>query len=111
MAFISFAVTAKLICVFVFAYAKSWFSHNEAHLCFSDTSCRSRLASLNEKLTQLERRVEFIEARVCNSTSYIFLQKIILKAQGVPQLSDAAAGVPRASQAPRAGRTSSEQKS
>ena len=31
-ALISFAVTAKLICVFVFAYAKSWFSHNEAHI-------------------------------------------------------------------------------
>ena len=29
-ALISFAVTANLICVFVFAYAKSWFSHNEA---------------------------------------------------------------------------------
>ena len=29
---ISFAVTAKLICVFVFAYAKSRFSHDEAHL-------------------------------------------------------------------------------
>ena len=29
-ALISFAVTAKLICVFVFAYAKSRFSHNEA---------------------------------------------------------------------------------
>ena len=29
---ISFAVTAKLICVFVFAYAKSQFSHNEAHI-------------------------------------------------------------------------------
>ena len=27
---ISFAVIAKLICVFVFAYAKSWFSHDEA---------------------------------------------------------------------------------
>ena len=27
--------TAKLICVFVFAYAKSWFSHNEALLLFS----------------------------------------------------------------------------
>ena len=27
--------TAKLICVFVFAYAKSRFSHNEAHLVFS----------------------------------------------------------------------------
>ena len=29
-ALISFMVTVKLICVFVFAYAKSWFSHNEA---------------------------------------------------------------------------------
>ena len=28
---ISFAVTAKLICIFVFAYAKSWFSHDAAH--------------------------------------------------------------------------------
>ena len=31
-ALISFAVTAKLICVFVFAYAKSRFSHDPAHL-------------------------------------------------------------------------------
>ena len=30
-ALISFAVTAKLICVFVFAYAKLRFSHDEAH--------------------------------------------------------------------------------
>ena len=29
-ALISFAVTAKLICVFVFAYAKSRFSHDAA---------------------------------------------------------------------------------
>ena len=29
---ISFAVTAKLICVFVFAYAKSRFSHDAAHM-------------------------------------------------------------------------------
>ena len=28
---ISFAVTAKLICVFVFAYANCWFSHAKAH--------------------------------------------------------------------------------
>ena len=34
-ALISFAVTANLICVFVFAYAKSRFSHNEAHLMLS----------------------------------------------------------------------------
>ena len=31
-ALISFAVTAKLICVFVFAYAKFRFSHNKAHI-------------------------------------------------------------------------------
>ena len=31
-ALISFAVTAKLICVFVFAYAKIRFSHDEAHI-------------------------------------------------------------------------------
>ena len=31
-ALISFAVTAKLICVFVFAYADCWFSHDAAPL-------------------------------------------------------------------------------
>ena len=31
-ALISFAITAKLICVFVFAYAKSQFSHDAAHI-------------------------------------------------------------------------------
>ena len=30
-ALISFAVTAKLICVFVFAYANRWFSHDTAY--------------------------------------------------------------------------------
>ena len=31
-ALISFAVTAKLICAFVFAYVDCWFSHAVAHL-------------------------------------------------------------------------------
>ena len=31
-ALISFPVTVKLICVFVFAYAKSQFSHDAAHI-------------------------------------------------------------------------------
>ena len=31
-ALISFAVTAKLICAFVFAYANCWFSHAQAHM-------------------------------------------------------------------------------
>ena len=34
-ALISCAVTAQLICLFVFAYAKNRFSHNEAHLVTS----------------------------------------------------------------------------
>ena len=43
-ALISFAVTAKVICVFVFAYAKTWFkvSHNEAQLCSSPVSVTDR---------------------------------------------------------------------
>ena len=31
---ISFAVTAKLICTFVFAYADCWLSHGAAHILF-----------------------------------------------------------------------------
>ena len=31
-ALICFAVTAKLICVFVYAYAKCWFSHDTAKI-------------------------------------------------------------------------------
>ena len=34
-ALISFAVTVKRICAFVFAYADCWFSHAEAHMMFS----------------------------------------------------------------------------
>ena len=42
-ALISFAVTAKLICVFVFAYAKCWFSYDASHflsfeLCHEETN-------------------------------------------------------------------------
>ena len=33
-ALINFAVTAKLICVFVFAYAKRWFSHDAAPIYY-----------------------------------------------------------------------------
>jgi hypothetical protein len=33
-------------------------------------SCRSRLAVLNEKLTTLERRVEYLEARVCMNNKH-----------------------------------------
>jgi len=29
-----------------------------------DASCRGRLASLNERLTQLERKIDYLEARI-----------------------------------------------
>ena len=38
-ALISFAVTTKLICVFVFAYAKSGFSHDEAQMIIIHILC------------------------------------------------------------------------
>ena len=50
----SFAVTAKLICVFVFAYAKTWFSHNEAHLKVS----KNRKIYFNQ-IIWLDRWLEF----------------------------------------------------
>nr|CAD7205254.1 unnamed protein product [Timema douglasi] len=40
------------------------FLNSFARCNVADMSCRSRLAVLNEKLTTLERRVEYLEARV-----------------------------------------------
>ena len=43
-ALISIAVTAKLICVFVFAYADCWFSHDAAQMIKHD--CFEKLAKI-----------------------------------------------------------------
>ena len=48
---ISFAVTAKLICVFVFAYAKIRFSYDEAHINKGHVLLR-RVFSLIQKSDQ-----------------------------------------------------------
>ena len=45
-ALISFAVTSKLICVFVFVYAKRWFYHDAAQII-----CRISFAG--EKVAQV----------------------------------------------------------
>ena len=45
-ALISFAVTAKLICAFVFAYADCWFSHAAAHI-------------VSHCISEVERKVPF----------------------------------------------------
>uniref|UniRef100_V5I3G3 Putative brick1 scar/wave actin-nucleating complex subunit n=1 Tax=Ixodes ricinus TaxID=34613 RepID=V5I3G3_IXORI len=36
-----------------------------------DMSCRARLATLNEKLTSLERRIEYLEARVTKGRNLV----------------------------------------
>ena len=56
---ISFAVTAKLICVFVFAYAKCWFSHNSAHIYFCSV--------IEQRKVLMCLRVCVIDPRFCCS--------------------------------------------
>ena len=48
-ALISFAVTAKLICVFVFAYAKCWFSHDAYKLTSVSLTDQVSLKRKNSK--------------------------------------------------------------
>ena len=40
-------------------------------------SCRGRLAALNEKLTRLERKIEYLEARVSIKTNYANLNHTV----------------------------------
>ena len=43
---ISFAVTAKLICLFVFAYAKCWFSHEATQMMLEKASMQESRSSV-----------------------------------------------------------------
>ena len=84
---ISFAVTAKLICVFVFAHAKCWFSHDAAQMvlrmcpyidhCFDNGSyklnfkCLARVCSLklrshraNGRVTDKKLFYPFVSVRI-----------------------------------------------
>lgn len=40
----------------------------------TDMSCRSRLAELNEKITALERKVEYVEASVSFYVDMVLLE-------------------------------------
>ena len=55
-ALISFAVTAKLICVFVFAYAKSRFSHHEAQITVKSPYSGSPTRVDTQKPVQLQKQ-------------------------------------------------------
>ena len=56
---ISCAVTAQLICVFVFAYANCWFSHAAAHVTFL-ISEQGEIAEEEEEESweEIERKME-----------------------------------------------------
>ena len=49
-ALISLAETSKLTCVFVFAYAKSLFSHDEVHMESKQKECEKVFISLKDQL-------------------------------------------------------------
>ena len=59
-ALISFAVTAKLICVFVFAYAKSQFSHDAAHLIQVN-----KISFVNRVLKLMWKKVPAADLSLC----------------------------------------------
>lgn len=46
-----------------------------------DMSCRSKLSQLNEKLTMLERRIEYLEARVTKGETLNWLKTFVLLGQ------------------------------
>ena len=56
-ALISFAVTSKLICAFVFAYTNCWFSHEAAQIVIIQKILNILQSTLEFKL----RQQEFIE--------------------------------------------------
>ena len=76
-ALISFAVTAKLICVFVFAYAKNRFSHDAAHLSLSSYTLKflnfqtqEIFAVINLKFKQRGQAVEFFCQKDANGIAH-----------------------------------------
>ena len=65
---ISFAVTAKLICVFVFAYAKRWFSHDAAHL-FYNFDLHDQYNDTNDHLSHVTRNPALrVSGQGCTTT-------------------------------------------
>ena len=72
---ISFAVTAKLICAFVFAYADCWFSHAAAHIV-KKTEVKSNTLLLNIFRDVLYQCLDFYAPFCCCITFEIFQAKL-----------------------------------
>ena len=74
MALISFAVTAKLICIFVFAYAKSRFSHVAPHIKTSSNRLTGKNTALMyslEPLTGVERYALYVSTGMMSGWRFL----------------------------------------
>ena len=69
---ISFAVTAKLICVFVFAYADCWFSHEAAQMVMMMAEMFSKVINI-ACFGDLNLKFQFIWATLSVMSSYNFM--------------------------------------
>ena len=67
-ALISFAVTAKLICVFVFAYANIRFSHVAAHISTTSLGHSPVKNSMSQFYFELHLNIEVLPTKVFPST-------------------------------------------
>ena len=63
-ALISFTITVKLICVFVFTYAKCWFSHDAAHF-FSGLMLVTGSYDTNIVVWDVENEMQKVKLQVC----------------------------------------------
>ena len=79
-ALISFAVTAKLICVFVFAYAKSRFSHDAAQIGMCYVLMTHSIMALYFPQTQHHHlAAEIYQRYISSSTSVVKIDKSIAR--------------------------------
>ena len=74
---ISFAVTAKLICTFVFAYADCWFSHAAAHIINSIELSAFLCIKLNRAGRVLPNRKPIITPLLQTNTCYMSMLPVL----------------------------------
>ena len=74
-ALISFTVTAKLTCVFVFAYADCWFSHEAVHLIEQIYTQESGCISICMKKLLTEAQYSQTKNEPCHEKPKLHMRK------------------------------------
>ena len=70
----AFAVTAKLICAFVFAYADCWFSHAAAHIILFNPLCVLQISS--------HKRIQDLHLQSYNDLTVLGMEGIKISSEG-----------------------------